>query len=174
MSYEKSQERLRILVDDYHADIVYKMGNNQIKYVHGEILIDNTWDSIFSEPCLQLLFYDIDDELIEAYQYMPCRYIKAFSSEDDSDNELFLKFNIPKNEITELFDMVIIDLLTNLPKINETYLIVEIKDYNDHILELMFEIDYFNNFDNVLVLDFYEHIHDVRFLPTNVKDIFIF
>ncbi len=174
MSYEKSQERLRILVDDYHEDIVYRMGNSNIKYVHGEVLTDNTWDSFFSEPCMQLLFYDVNDELIEAYQYMPCRHIRAFSSEDDSDNELLLKFNIPQNEITELFDVVIIDLLNNLPKTNEEYLIVEIKDYNDKILDIMFEINYFNNFDDKLLLDFYEHIHDDRLLPKNVKDIFVF
>ena len=174
MGFEKSEEELRILTDTYHDEILQTASDMYgLRYVNSEMLWDNSWDDLFYEPCFQMLFFDADDEMVEADQFMICKDIRGFAREPINEDELVRMYGMKKSESENLFNIFIEDFLksTEIPSPLKVY---EIFKYNENIIDIMFDIGYDNRFEDEEKVLIYELTNDIRFIPKEAQDIFIF
>jgi len=174
-NFNASEEELRILTDTYHEEIMQSASDPMgMKYANSEVLGDSMWEYLFDEPVLQILFYDVEDEIADTDQFYICKDTKGFATEEDNTEDMLVRmYDMSPKETANLFYLFIKDFLDASP-VATPLQIKECLDFNKHIIDIMFDIDYIERMEDSAIMETYELINDNRFLPADAKEMFLF
>jgi len=174
-NFNASEEELRILTDTYHEEIMQSASDPMgMKYANSEVLGDTMWEYLFNEPVLQILFYDVDEDIADTDQFYICKTTKGFATEESNTEDMMVRmYGMSLKESAILFNLYIKDFLDASP-VATPLQIQECMSFNKHIIDIMFDIGYDKRLEDAEIMAVYELTADDRFLPSDAKEMFLF